>query len=130
NGGEGRGVAWGGAAIPPIAGPKTNSASDIQAIMDRGGMGVQVPHVNTGDDARRAVAAVKFGPGSARGLAAGTRPDAWGMGARMADFAEAANAQSLICVQLEHEAALANIDAILAVEGIDVFFIGPSDLSH
>jgi 2-keto-3-deoxy-L-rhamnonate aldolase RhmA len=52
------------------------------------------------------------------------------MGARMADFAQAANAQSLVCVQLEHEAALANIDAILAVEGIDVFFIGPSDLSQ
>src|SRR5262247_322361 len=116
--------------ITSIARPKTNAASDIQAIMDRGVMGVQVPHINTGDDARRAVAAVKFGPGSARGLAAGTRPDAWGMGARMADFAEAANAQSLVCVQLEHEAALANIDAILAVEGIDVFFIGPSDLSQ
>jgi 2-keto-3-deoxy-L-rhamnonate aldolase RhmA len=118
------------AGITPIARPKTNSASDIQTIMDRGVMGVQVPHVNTGDDARRAVAAVKFGPGSARGLAAGTRPDAWGMGARMADFAQAANAQSLVCVQLEHEAALANIDAILAVKGIDVFFIGPSDLSQ
>jgi 4-hydroxy-2-oxoheptanedioate aldolase len=51
------------------------------------------------------------------------------MGVRMADFAQAANAQSLVCV-LEHEAALANIDAILAVEGIDVFFIGPSDLSQ
>ena len=42
----------------------------------------------------------------------------------------AANAQSLVCVQLEHDAALRNIDAILAVEGIDVFFIGPSDLSQ
>jgi 2-keto-3-deoxy-L-rhamnonate aldolase RhmA len=118
------------AGITPIARPKTNAPSDIQAMLDRGVMGVQVPHINTGDDARRAVAAVKFGPGSARGLAAGTRPDAWGMGARMADFAAAANAQSLVCVQLEHEAALANIDAILAVEGIDVFFIGPSDLSQ
>ena len=118
------------AAITPIARPKTNSASDIQSVMDRGVMGVQVPHVNTGEDARRAVAAVKFGPGAARGLAAGTRPDAWGMGARMPDFAHAANAQSLVCVQLEHEAALRNIDAILAVEGIDVFFIGPSDLSQ
>jgi 4-hydroxy-2-oxoheptanedioate aldolase len=91
---------------------------------------VQVPHINTGEDARRAVASVKFGPGAARGLAAGTRPDSWGMGARMPDFAQAANAQSLVCVQLEHEAALANIDAILAVEDIDVFFIGPSDLSQ
>ena len=57
-------------------------------------------------------------------------PTAWGLGARMPDFAHQANAQSLVCVQLEHEAALRNIDAILAVEGIDVFFIGPSDLSQ
>jgi 2-keto-3-deoxy-L-rhamnonate aldolase RhmA len=89
-----------------------------------------VPHINTADDARRAVAAVKFGPGAGRGLAAGTRPDSWGLGGRMPDFAAAANAQSLVCVQLEHEAALRNVDAILAVEDIDVFFIGPSDLSQ
>ena len=85
---------------------------------------------NTAEDARRVVASVKFGPGAARGLAAGTRPDRWGLGARMPDFAQAANAQSLVCVQLEHETALHNIDAILAVDGIDVFFIGPSDLSQ
>jgi len=52
------------------------------------------------------------------------------MGARMPDFAAQANAQSLVCVQLEHETALRNIEEILAVEGIDVFFIGPSDLSQ
>ena len=118
------------AGITPIARPQTNSASDIQAVMDRGVMGVQVPHVITAEDARRAVAAVKFGPGAARGLAAGTRPDNWGLGAKMPDFAERANAQSLVCVQLEHAEALKNIDAILAVDGVDVFFIGPSDLSQ
>jgi 4-hydroxy-2-oxoheptanedioate aldolase len=118
------------AGITPIARPRTNSASDIQGVMDRGVMGVQVPHINTGEEARRAVAAVKFGPGAARGLAAGTRPDNWGLGACMSDFVERANAQSLVCVQLEHAAALSNIDDILAVEGIDVFFIGPSDLSQ
>jgi len=116
--------------ITPVARPRTNAASDIQGVMDRGVMGVQVPHINTAEDARRAVAAVKFGPGAARGLAAGTRPDRWGLGARMPDFTEAANAQSFICVQLEHEAALRNVEAILAVDGIDVFFIGPSDLSQ
>ncbi len=116
--------------ITPIARPRTNSASDIQAAMDRGVMGVQVPHVNSAEHARRAVAAVKFGPGAGRGLAAGTRPDNWGLGARMPDFTEAANAQSLVCVQLEHAAAVESIDEILAVEGIDVFFIGPSDLSQ
>ena len=42
----------------------------------------------------------------------------------------AANEQSLVCVQLEHEAAIRNADGILKVEGVDVFFIGPSDLSQ
>jgi len=98
--------------------------------MDRGVMGVQVPHVNSAADARRAVSAVKFGAGAGRGLAAGTRPDQWGLGAKMADFTKAANEQSLVCVQLEHEEAIRNVDEILKVEGVDVFFIGPSDLSQ
>jgi len=116
--------------ITSIARPKTNSVSDIGAVLDRGVMGVQVPHINTGEEARRTVAAVKFGPGAQRGLAAGTRPDHWGLGARMPEFANAANKQSLISIQLEHELALANIAELIAVEGIDVFFIGPSDLSQ
>ncbi|MCB1546253.1 MAG: hypothetical protein KDJ41_00130 [Hyphomicrobiaceae bacterium] len=116
--------------ITPIARPRSNRAQEITAVMDRGVMGVQVPHVTSAEDARRAVAAVKFGPGSGRGLAAGTRPDRWGLGGKMADFAKAANAQSLVCVQLEDPEAIANVDEILAVEGIDVFFIGPSDLSQ
>lgn len=116
--------------ITAIARPRSNDPADIQSVMDRGVKGVQVPHVNSRADAERAVAAVKFGPGAARGLAAGTRPDRWGLGARMPDFAAQANAQSLVCVQIEHQEAVANIDDILAVEGIDVFFIGPSDLSQ
>jgi 2-keto-3-deoxy-L-rhamnonate aldolase RhmA len=116
--------------ISSIARPRANSSADIQSIMDRGVMGVQVPHVNNADDARRAVAAVKFGAGAGRGLAAGTRPDNWGLGAKMSDFAIASNEQSLVCVQLEHEDAIRNTDEILEVEGVDVFFIGPSDLSQ
>lgn len=118
------------AGITAIGRPRSNSPADIQAIMDRGVKGVQVPHVNTRADAERAVAAVKFGPAGARGLAAGTRPDRWGLGARMTDFVAQANAASLVCVQIEHGEAVANIDELLAVEGIDVYFIGPSDLSQ
>jgi 2-keto-3-deoxy-L-rhamnonate aldolase RhmA len=116
--------------ITPIARPRSNAAADIQSVMDRGVSGVQVPHINSAEDARRAVSAVKFGPGAARGLAAGTRPDHWGLGRKMPDFTAAANEQSLVCVQLEHEAAIRNTDEILQVEGVDVFFIGPSDLSQ
>ncbi len=116
--------------ITPIARPRSNEPADIQSVLDRGAHGVQVPHVNCADDARRAVAAVKFGPGAARGLAAGTRPDRWGLGAKMADFAARQNAETLIAVQIEHADAVAKADEILAVDGIDVYFIGPSDLSQ
>jgi 4-hydroxy-2-oxoheptanedioate aldolase len=118
------------AGITAIARPRSNAAADIASVLDRGALGVQVPHVNTAEDARRAVAAARFGSGDRRGLAAGTRPDRYGLGARMADYVERANAEILVCVQLEHQAALANVDEILAVDGVDVFFIGPSDLSQ
>jgi 4-hydroxy-2-oxoheptanedioate aldolase len=116
--------------VTPIVRPSSNSSADITAAMDRGAAGVQIPHINTVEDARRAVAAVKFGPGDHRGLAAGTRPDRYGLGAAMPDFVERSNAESLICIQLEHGSAIDNLDALLQVEDVDVFFIGPSDLSQ
>ena len=116
--------------ITPIGRPRSNSTADIQSILDRGVKGVQVPHVNTREDAQRAVAAVKFGPGAQRGLAAGTRPDRWGMGTKMSNFVTEANEASLMCIQIEHADAVANIDDLLSIEEIDVYFIGPSDLSQ
>ena len=117
--------------ITAIARPRGNAAGDIAAVMDRGVAGVQIPRVDTAEDARRAVAAVKFGAGDGhRGLAAGTRPDRWGMGGRMRDFVAEVTAHSLVCVQLESAAAIRNTAEILAVADIDVFFIGPSDLSQ
>lgn len=118
------------AGITPIVRPSSNSSAEITAAMDRGAAGVQVPHINNAADARRAVAAVKFGPGDKRGLAAGTRPDRYGLGDAMPDFVERSNAESLLCIQLEHASAIDNLDALLAVEGVDVYFIGPSDLSQ
>ncbi len=116
--------------ITPIVRPRSNASAEITSVMDRGAAGVQVPHINTADDARRALAAVKFGPGDNRGLAAGTRPDSYGLAKAMPDFVQEANKQSLICVQLEHAKAIENVDALLAVDDIDVYFIGPSDLSQ
>jgi 4-hydroxy-2-oxoheptanedioate aldolase len=116
--------------VTPIARPWTNSPEAILRLMDRGVLGVQVPHVNTAADARRAVEAVKFHPLGTRGLAAGTRPANYGFGLAMHEHVSQANRETLVCVQLEEEAALGNLDAILRVEGVDVFFIGPSDLSQ
>lgn len=116
--------------ITPIVRPRNNASAEITSVMDRGAAGVQVPHINTAADARRALAAVKFGAGDNRGLAAGTRPDSYGLAKSMPDFVRDANAQSLVCIQLEHAAAIESVDALLAVDDIDVYFIGPSDLSQ
>ena len=116
--------------ITAIGRPPSNSAADIMRMMDRGVAGVQVPHVSSAEDARRAVSAVRFGPKALRGLAAGTRPDRWGFSGGGPAFVEAANRASIVIAQIEHEEAVRNIGEILAVDGIDVFFIGPSDLSQ
>jgi 4-hydroxy-2-oxoheptanedioate aldolase len=116
--------------ITAIARPATRSAEHILQVLDRGGMGVQVPHVNTATDAREVIAAVKYHPAGRRGLAAGTRAAAYDSHGTLADYVKAANDATLIAIQLEEQAAIDNIDALLQVDDIDVFFIGPSDLSQ
>ena len=118
------------AGVTPIARPSVNSFEAIGQLMDRGVMGVQVPHVNNGDDARRAVEAVKYHPLGERGLAAGVRSSSYGFGLTMSEYTEMSNRETLVCVQLEEGEAVKNVDQIMAVEGVDVFFVGTSDLSQ
>ena len=118
------------AGVTPIARPPFNSFEAIGQLMDRGVMGVQAPRVNTADDARSAVEAAKYYPMGERGLAAGVRSADYGFGLPMADYAERSNRETLVCVQLEESEAIANVDEILQVKGVDVFFVGPSDLSQ
>ncbi len=116
--------------ITAIARPVTRSPEHILQVLDRGVMGVQVPHVNTAEDARQVVAAVKYHPLGQRGLAAGTRAAVYDSHGTLADYVKAANDATLIAIQLEEQAAIDNIDELLKVDDIDVFFIGPSDLSQ
>ena len=118
------------AGITPIARPPVNSFEAIGQLMDRGVMGVQVPHVNTAEDARGAVESVKYHPTGERGLAAGVRAASYGYGMSMSEYAEQSNAETLVCVQIEEGEAVRNVDEIVQVEGVDVFFVGPSDLSQ
>jgi 2-keto-3-deoxy-L-rhamnonate aldolase RhmA len=116
--------------ITAIARPVTRSPEHILQVLDRGVLGVQVPHVNTAEDAQEVVASVKYHPSGRRGLAAGTRAAVYDSHGTLAEYVKAANDATLIAIQLEEEAAIDNIDALLKVEDIDVFFIGPSDLSQ
>lgn len=116
--------------VTPIVRPRSRSFQAIVEVMDRGAAGVQIPHVIDSATACAAVEAVKFHPIGRRSLAAGTRASGYGYRGSTGSFVEEANAETLVCVQIEDEAAVHNIDEILRVDHIDVFFIGPSDLSQ
>jgi len=116
--------------VTAIARPASRSPEHILQVLDRGVLGVQVPHVNTAAQAREVVEAVKFHPAGRRSLAAGTRAARYDAHGTLADYVKAANDATLIAAQIEDREAVENLDALLKVEGIDVFFIGPSDLSQ
>jgi 4-hydroxy-2-oxoheptanedioate aldolase len=115
--------------IVPIVRPPSNDPAAILRVLDRGAHGVQVPHVESAEDARRAVSAARYHPLGERGLAAGTRATAYGIGFDAQAHVERSNRDVLVVLQLEHRAALAHLDEIVAVEGADVFFVGTNDMS-
>lgn len=118
------------AGITAIARPRHRGAGAVLEVLERGAAGVQVPHVITPDQARDVVDAVKYHPLGRRGLAARTRPAGYGLGPSLADYTRAANEETLICIQVEDREALSHLDALVEVEGVDVIFLGPSDLSQ
>src|ERR1700722_19025388 len=107
----------------PIVRVAWNDMVMIKKALDIGAYGIIVPWVNSGEEALRAVQAVKYPPQGLRG---------WGP-RRAAmddpDYAKAANDEILVCVQIETQQAVDHIDEILSVPGIDAVMIGPNDLS-
>jgi 2-keto-3-deoxy-L-rhamnonate aldolase RhmA len=118
------------AGITAIARPASRSPEHLLQVLDRGVAGVQVPHVSTPAQAREVVDAVKFHPAGRRSLAAGTRAARYDAHGTLAEYVKAANEATLIAAQVEDREAVENLDTLLQVQGIDVFFIGPSDLSQ
>ena len=95
--------------------------------LDLGASGVMVPYIETADEARLAVEAMRYPPLGRRGVAKFNR--ACGFGASFDSYFAQANDNLLCVVQIETPKAVANVDAIAAVDGADVLFVGPLDLS-
>src|SRR5690349_16913606 len=116
--------------IAPIVRPVVNKPESIAPFLDRGAWGVQVPHVNTREEAQAAVDACKYFPDGQRGSFSRGRPAEYGMGGTTQDYFAKANANTLVCLMLEEVVALRNIREIATVKGVDVLFIGSGDLSQ
>ena len=114
------------AGSTPLVRIGANDPLLIKRVMDAGAHGVIVPTVNTKAEAQRAVDAIYYPPLGSRGVGL-SRAQAYGIG--FEEYKEWARHESILIVQIEHTKAVTNLQDILAVEGVDGFFVGPYDLS-
>jgi 4-hydroxy-2-oxoheptanedioate aldolase len=114
--------------LPTVVRIAENTSQNILRYLDAGALGVQIPMVNNASLAQAVVDSVKYPPVGKRGLAA-VRANGFGLTGPLGDYTRQANAETVVVVQVETREAIDNLDAILAVDGIDVVFVGPNDLS-
>jgi len=107
----------------PFARPRINSDDAILDCLDSGAMGIIVPMVNNPDEAARAVRSAKYAPNGHRSVG-GMRP-----AADLPRYHAMSNDEILVGVMIETVEGLDNVASIAAVEGVDMVFIGPTDLS-
>ncbi|MDO8788164.1 MAG: HpcH/HpaI aldolase/citrate lyase family protein [Sulfuritalea sp.] len=107
--------------------PVNHDAALIKQYLDIGVQTLLVPMVETAAEATALVRAVRYPPHGIRGVATSVvRAAHWG---GIEDYAQRANDEICLIVQIESRQGLANLDAIMAVEGVDAAFIGPADLA-
>lgn len=119
-------IATRASGVPVLYRVGANEPVRIMHALDAGASGVVVPQIRTVADAERAVAWCRYPPVGMRGIAP-RRASGYGRGT--AAYMAEANTLVTCCIQIETREALADLDAILAVPGIDTILIGPNDLA-
>ena len=106
----------------PLVRPWTNDPAWFGQILDAGAMGLVIPHVSTVEQAEAIAGAVRYPPRGHRssGTSRATIDRGW---------TAQANDHLIICPQIEDLEGADNTEAIMAVDGMDVAYIGPSDLA-
>jgi len=111
----------------PIVRPPWPDAVRIKQILDLGAQTILAPMVETGEQAADVVAATRYPPQGIRGVGSAlARASGFN---RMPEYLQTANDEICVLIQIETPKGVENLDDILAVEGVDGVFIGPSDLS-
>ncbi|MGI8526050.1 MAG: aldolase/citrate lyase family protein [Pseudolabrys sp.] len=112
--------------VSAVVRPASNDAVLIKRILDFGAQTLLLPYVQNAAEARRAVSAMRYAPHGIRGVSGLTRATRFG---RIAGYAKAAAGELCLLVQIETGEALAELEAIAAVDGVDGIFICPADLA-
>ena len=111
---------WGMTSVVRV---NRNDRGLIYRTLDRGAQGIVVPHVNTKEEAQNLVESGKFAPVGRRGMFTSRQ------GYVVSNYFDLANNETLLIVLLEDITAVGNLDPILMVDHIDVFFVAPSDFA-
>ncbi len=120
-------LATNGTATVPFIRVPVNELWTAKRALDAGALGVIFPFVSTPELARQAVAACKYPPLGLRGSGPGLASLRWPAPGGYIDFADK---NAMVVIIIEQKQAVERIDEIVSVPGIDVVFIGPSDLSY
>jgi len=117
------------AGMPAIMRVRTKTPGEILRALDMGALGVIVPQIESAAEAQAAVRAAKFAPLGSRGMANSTRAARYGF-LDLKEYARLSNEHTLVVIYCETLGALREIDEIIALEQVDVIFIGPTDLAQ
>lgn len=101
----------------------------VTRCLESGAGGVMAAQITSAEHAEQFVQWAKFTPRGHRGLNAGGYDGGFGTRS-LPDFIEKANRDSFVAIQIETLGALDECDAIAAIDGVDLLFVGPSDLSQ
>jgi 4-hydroxy-2-oxoheptanedioate aldolase len=113
--------------VAPVVRPVDGNPALLKKLLDIGVQTFLVPMVDDAAQAQSLVQALRYPPAGTRGLGTSmARGARWN---QVPGYLQQANAEICLIVQVETASAMKNLDAILAVEGVDGVFIGPSDLS-
>lgn len=104
-----------------------NAPALFKRVLDLGANGVMVPYVNTLEEAKSAVASVRYPPHGVRGVSKFNR--AAGFGQNFDAYYAHSHHELVTMIQIETPESLGNLDAMAAVDGVDVLFVGPLDLT-
>jgi len=118
--------ALGRSATTPIVRPAWNDTVLIKRILDIGAQSVLLPYVQNADEAAQAVAATRYPPAGVRGVTGSGRASRYG---RVQGYLQKADSEICVLTQVETVPALAELDRIAMVDGVDGVFIGPADLA-